>query len=382
MSLVRRAGQQPGPLDGRPGSLQLKDAPTYPDPKMSLRPVALKPNAQNAGAYVGFVKLKPSTPLEKGYQGPSELSDKPKMYNRSSHEGLTLIKDKATQSMKFLSSHQGSDNHEDNSNSTGGTRILSGVTDPRARPRSRRGAAVPTEIVHSKISPSLKIQLRQHVPMYRHREMGEIVYTETTSKIVNQIKASTQYRGMIKPPKVVPQFPHHTLLQNRLRLLSRGSMRAQRRELLTEAALEGHSKPKSASFVSRPISGNASIIGKDYLHDKLVQHSLKECFNSKTYLSPYQLRAHSYLEQGSAAYPNPSENSSPGILTSAKHIQLSSVSNADPGMEYCFKKPHFTVWDNVRLSEWLASSKKDRTKKVLFEHDTNFLTLARVDSDH
>lgn len=227
-----------------------------------------------------------------------------------------------------------------------------------ARPASANPIVAKPSMIYSTINKDLKLELKKHVPLYNHREMGHIMYKETTSKIVRPRTASASYKGMVKQP------PGGKFLKFELDTTTKGRASTARTRAISKAGAELHIKPEFlATRVSAQQGKNASIMGVDLARDNYLQATMPQFFVCR----PYSSGKNSTL-------PN-------RYLRAKRNIELLDQLETEiqtpigSPMEYWRRRSHFTVFDAAKRQAALDYYKPE---KVIFENDANFVTLAKI----
>ena len=112
-------------------------------------------------------------------------------------------------------------------------------------------------MVYSTINKQLKLELRRHVPMYNHSEMGKILYKETESKIVRPSTANTT---------VYKQISKHRPSSNTNTYSSNTNIRPQSKVLMMNQSIR-----------------NASIMSIDNNRDMNINNDLHSFFKCTSY---------------------------------------------------------------------------------------------------
>lgn len=242
----------------------------------------------------------------------------------------------------------------DRSKKTGGVEM---TFHSQARPASAGPTISKASMVYSTINKDLKIELKKHVPLYKHREMGHILYKETESRIVRPKTALNSYKGLIKQPVI----KHLNLHTSDLPSTPGSTFRGRKRQTSTGAKL--HIKPEHFLRTLVPQQGgNASIMGVDWERDDRLNDFLPNFLNCKK----VQASETPFLYKR-------------GGPEAAKPLKVKPTA-AQEALSQSNKRAHnrhtkFTVLDAARRENFASVY---RSERVLFEHDSNFVTLARV----
>lgn len=227
----------------------------------------------------------------------------------------------------------------------------------QARPASAGPAAPKAAMVYSTINKDLKIELKKHVPLYKHREMGHILYKETASKIVRPKTALSSYKGLKQQPQIKHLNLHPLQREDGFRLGSRG------RQTTVASGARLHIKPEHFLRTFEPQKGpRASIMGVDWQRDDQLNgllHGFLRCNKIQTRDEPFLYRKR---KQDSEQARPPKQ---PVAEQSHAHEQDRSWR----------KQSRFTVLDTLKRQQ---STVVYRSQRVQFENDSNFVTLARV----
>lgn len=227
-----------------------------------------------------------------------------------------------------------------------------------ARPASANPVIGRPGLIYSTINKDLKLELKKHVPLYKHREMGKIMYKETSSKIIRPKTASSSYNGLLKQPAT------HKFFKTEDGTLRRPQSASNRARPITITGAEVHVKPEYlGNRVFAEQGKNASIMGVDFSRDHQLQAALPSFFVCRPY------------------------GSSPRSNYGSRHFQakrnLEILDQLDTELHHTDttpmarwrKRSNFTVFDSVKRQ---VASDYYRPKKVIFENDPNFVTLAKV----
>jgi hypothetical protein len=209
---------------------------------------------------------------------------------------------------------------------------------PNLRGNARPSTANPSSagLVYSTISPGLKLELRRHVPMYNHGEMGRIFYRQTQSKILRPTSATGVYKGILKaPPRPV------------------------------------HIRPKEIPLPQAPLPGpRASIQNISRTIDTRVEKSLGKLFTCKSVSKPYSRKnQRATFEQQKEQTLTVTGHNIDGRFNTLGD----SMDDRGAGNRGLFSlKKTFTVLDSAHREAILTVPRE----KVSFQLDHNFLTLA------
>lgn len=227
-----------------------------------------------------------------------------------------------------------------------------------ARPASAQPAFGKPAVIYSTISKDLKLELKRHVPLYKHREMGKIMYRETDSKIVRPPTASSSYKGMLKQP-MVSKFSKTEADQ------TFGPRTADKRlKKIIKVGAEIHTKPEYLADRAYAKQGrNASIMGADYNRDNVLDSNLASFFrcnpcgvDPRVPVHDRHMRVKRNLE----------------ILEQLDN-EMNSVNQRQA--DQWRRRSTFTVSDAAKRQSALDYYRPER---VIFENDSNFITLAKV----
>ena len=198
-----------------------------------------------------------------------------------------------------------------------------------------KSASTVRPVVYSTISKTLKLELRKHVPMYNHSEMGRIFYRETESKIVRPNTATGIYKGLMKMPQVKDPA------------LARPSL-----------------KPFENDSSEDPIGG--TIRGRNPRADEKVNTDLSKYLQIKG-ITPNQEYHPAVVRKA------PSSASA----TTSPHAYHSSTPLLPIHQSSFRKRRLFTVQDNQKRFDAEDASRQERKRRLKGElaYDSNFITL-------
>lgn len=198
------------------------------------------------------------------------------------------------------------------------------------------------KLVFSTINKNLKLELKRHVPMYNHKQMGLITYQETKSKIIAQLSGAKLYRGMMNP--VVQQ-----------RIQSAKQLNAKRQSLsLQMATVPVTSLPNTSS----------SIMRINRTRDNLLNEQLSGFFQCRP-LSGKSIRTeYRPVERRTEGNEN-NLNSAKKLLDTRPQTAKNQLSQ---------QKSDFTVGKLAAKQRLLSAGNQ---RREIFDYDPNFVTLTK-----
>jgi hypothetical protein len=198
------------------------------------------------------------------------------------------------------------------------------------------------KMVFSTINKNLKLELKRHVPMYNHKQMGIIMYKESRSKIVGQLSGASQYKGMMNP--VVQQ-----------RIQSAKHLNAKRHSLNLQLATAPPTPWPNTS---------SSIMKVNRTRDNLINEQLDGFFQCRPLSGKSVRTEYRSVERRTEPCENKVNLVNDGIKkrpqTAANQLSL--------------QKSDFTVGSLIAKQRILSAGNQRRD---IFDYDPNFVTLTK-----